>query len=88
MSRGSVDGMGGRLAQEDEATRALARHYGVMVWFGRHTREWWAMVDNRVLVGARCPEQLGHAIAAAQRGSRTSATRLMSRPDGPARRFG
>lgn len=57
-----------RPIQEDTA-QALARKYGVLVWFGHHTREWWALVDGRVLVGARCPERLSWAVAAARRRS-------------------
>ena len=54
-----------RPIQEDTA-RALAQRYGVIAWFGHHTREWWALVDSRLLVGSRCPEQLGRAILAAR----------------------
>lgn len=49
--------------QEDTA---LARRYGVLVWFEHHTREWWALVDGRLLVGARCAERLRRAIAEAR----------------------
>lgn len=51
--------------QEDSA-RFLGREHGVLAWFGHHTREWWALVDGWVLVGARCPEQLGRAIVEAR----------------------
>lgn len=51
--------------QKDTA-RALAHQYGVTAWFGHHTREWWALVDGRLLVWARCPEQLGRVIVAAR----------------------
>ncbi|MFA1541023.1 hypothetical protein [Actinomadura monticuli] len=57
-----------RPIQKDSA-QALALKYGVLAWFGHHTREWWALVDGRVLVGARCPERLGQAIAAVRRRS-------------------
>ncbi len=52
---------------QNDMTQVLARKYGVLVWFGHHTREWWALVDGRVLVGARCPERLGRAIASVRR---------------------
>ncbi|TDC87431.1 hypothetical protein [Actinomadura sp. 7K507] len=55
----------------EDTTRALAQRYGVIAWFGHHTREWWALVDGRLLVGSRCPEQLGRAILAAR--TRTTA---------------
>ena len=54
-----------RPIQEDTA-QALAQRYGVIAWFGHHTREWWALVDGRVLIGARRPEHLGQAILAAR----------------------
>ena len=49
-----------------EARRLQAR-YGALVWFGHHTRGWWALVDRARLVEGKSPDQLGEAILAARR---------------------
>ena len=52
--------------QRAEARRLQAR-YGVLVWWGPHTREFWAMVDRTRLVEGATPEALGQAILTARR---------------------
>ena len=52
--------------QRAEAERLQAR-YGALVWWGRHTREFWAVVDRVRLVEGETPDQLGEAILAARR---------------------
>lgn len=41
----------------------LERRFGVVAWFGFHTRRWWALVDGR-LVEAATPAGLADAVMA------------------------
>ncbi|WP_242908659.1 hypothetical protein [Actinomadura terrae] len=52
--------------QRAEATRIESYFLGVLVWFGHHTRRWWAYVPwpTPGLVEASTPDLLSDAIAA------------------------
>jgi hypothetical protein len=54
----------------DAAVAALQRRFpGVVVWYGRTTARWWALLpreERGYLVEAKTPEQLAQAIAAAR----------------------
>jgi hypothetical protein len=43
--------------------RELERRFGVVAWFGFHTRRWWALVDGR-LVEAATPAGLADTVMA------------------------
>jgi hypothetical protein len=43
--------------------RDLERRFGVVAWFGFHTRRWWAVVEGR-LVEAATPASLADAVMA------------------------
>lgn len=43
--------------------RELERRFGVVAWFGFHTRRWWALVDGR-LIEAATPAGLADAVMA------------------------
>lgn len=47
----------------------LQRRFGVPVWFGFHTRRWWALVEDH-LVEAATPARLGDAVMAERRWTR------------------
>jgi hypothetical protein len=66
-----------------EALR-LREHFRVPVWWGTHTRSWWAMVpdgDGSRLIEAADPRQLAEAISQAQ-----AALRPLARPSPGQRR--
>ncbi|MGI5201646.1 hypothetical protein ACQEU6_08700 [Spirillospora sp. CA-108201] len=54
------------LIRAAEARRIKAIYGVTSVWFGRFTREWWALVDRVQLVEGSTPDRLGEAIAAAR----------------------
>jgi hypothetical protein len=54
------------LIRAAEAHRVEAAYGVTSVWFGRFTREWWALVDRVQLVKGSTPDRLGEAIAAAR----------------------
>ncbi|GAA4238982.1 hypothetical protein GCM10022254_57200 [Actinomadura meridiana] len=43
----------------------LENRFGVIAWFGHHTRHWWAL-DGDHLVEARTPDRLGEEIMGAR----------------------
>lgn len=47
----------------------LRDRYGVVAWFGFHTRRWWALAEDR-LVEAETPDRLVGAVMAARRRAR------------------
>lgn len=47
-----------------EARRIQASYGATSVWFGRHTRHWWALLPEARLVEASTPDRLGRAIVA------------------------
>jgi hypothetical protein len=51
--------------QERAMIRGMARTYGVMAWYGRATRRWWAVCGGRLVEGER-PELLEEAVIRAR----------------------
>lgn len=66
-----------------QAAAEIGRRYGVPAWYGRHTGQYWALVEGRGLVEAADPHELGPRIETTRR-------RLTAAPGGggPAARPG
>ena len=57
--------------QHAAAVAGLRERFRVPVWWGTHTRRWWAMVpdgDGNRLVEAADPQQLAEALSQARTG--------------------
>ncbi|GAA1883765.1 hypothetical protein GCM10009736_59660 [Actinomadura bangladeshensis] len=63
----------------------LERRFGVVAWFGFHTRRWWALVEGR-LVEAATPAGLAEAVMAVRGAGGRSSQHV--RPCGESRRVG
>lgn len=65
--------------------RELECRYGVVAWFGFHTRRWWALVEGR-LVEAATPARLANAVVAVRGAAGRPPQHI--RPCGDSRRAG
>ncbi len=65
--------------------RELECRYGVVAWFGFHTRRWWALVEGR-LVEAATPAGLANAVVAVLGAAGRPSQHV--RPCGESRRVG